>query len=300
MKRKVILITGPGKSGTHLLYRLLDSQAELAVYPHEFHFLRAVKQNRKLPEIKEFLFKNVLAKRYVSGYHIIPEGENNSLHYAWTDYKFKGKFNRKLFIEKMNSIDAEDIEDLFFEFSRIYFQYWGIDIKDKAIVIKIATEVHESYQILQEHFENYKILIMRRNPKQILASRKKVNEIHRGARAAFKNGVSIRRDVSLNNPRTLHVEYERLIAQDITYFQDICNFLDITAPEKFPMPTIMGEPWSGDSTMRSGIENTSYEYKSILTPMEKIFVTIGYTKIVSSIIFKLWMLKERFLGQARS
>lgn len=297
MKKEIILVTGPGKSGTHFASRLLDSQPSLAVYPHDFHFLGAVKQNKYLPEIKEFLFKNVLAD--ASGYQIMPQGENDYIRYDWTDYEFKGKFNKKLFIEKLNSIDAKDVEDLFFKFSEIYFNCWGMDTKGKIPVLKMVNDVRENYQVLQEHFKDCKVLIVRRNPKQILASRKRSNKLYyRGITEALVNGAGFRKEVSLNSPRAMLVEYGRLSKQDVTHFQDICNFLDIPAPEKFPVPTIMGQPWSGDTNKRIGVEDTSQEYKSILTPGEKIFVTIGYTKPVSSIISQI-MKSRRKIG-ARS
>ncbi|GAI10854.1 unnamed protein product, partial [marine sediment metagenome] len=95
MKREIILVTGPGKSGTHFVSRLLDSQPSLVVYPHDFHFLGAVKQSKNLSEVKDFLFKNVLADE--AGYRIIPQGENEVIRFDWINYEFKGKFNKKLF-----------------------------------------------------------------------------------------------------------------------------------------------------------------------------------------------------------
>ena len=74
-ERGIILITGPGKSGTHFLSRLLDSCTDLSVYPHEFHFLRSVKQIPEPQELKNLVLNKVLADHYIPGYYLIPNNK---------------------------------------------------------------------------------------------------------------------------------------------------------------------------------------------------------------------------------
>ena len=87
-EREVVLITGPGKSGTHFLSRLLDSCTDLSVYPHEFHFLRSVKKYPEPAKLKELVLSNVFADHYIPGYYLIPNNEeSNSLKFVTWNMK---------------------------------------------------------------------------------------------------------------------------------------------------------------------------------------------------------------------
>lgn len=277
MGRKLILVSGPGLSGTHLIARLFDEHPQLAVYPNQFHFLDAILESKTIEHLRALCLERVSRNEYVAGYHIVPFNDGyNSLQTGLQTYTFKIPFDRENFVQRVKAIEAVSPSDFFFKFSDLYFLSWGIDSTRSHVVIQRPNKEAESVRIGKEYFEDFRCLVMVRAPEQVLASRKRANKKNKGLVNALYCGIGFKKAVSFRDNCVFHVSYRAIINQDIDHFDDICDFLEISKTDVFPQPTVFGDRWSGHSIQRTGIEDTSKEYKEILTRGQTLMVRLGY------------------------
>lgn len=281
MKRQVILISGLGKSGTHLMSRLFDKHPDVAVYPQEFHFLRAALEARgEVTELKALLLKKLSNVEGVSGFTIVPLESDNGvsyLEYGANRYSFDKYFDRDAFFSEVSSIEAQSVADLFFEFSDIYFKYWGIDSTKKSIIIKMPNRVEESYFVGKKYFDSFRVLFMKRNPVSVYASRKRVNSTVRGPFVALKFGASYFIENEFSRRNLLQINFSEVTQRSLYCLNKVCDFLCIERFRCFPEElTLMGLKWSGDSSKRNGVESTAIkEGRTSVKPQEKFGIFVG-------------------------
>jgi hypothetical protein len=240
-------IVGHPRSGTSLLRALLDGHPDVLVLPFETHLFDWVKSgdpvtsllnrtrlwptlHRHRPSISRDEVEGVLTRAF--GQTREPRARLLALVEGW----------RKLTGAR----------------------------SDTRWVEKTPRHLYEATTLLEWFPENARILVMRRDPRDVIASALK----QKPTRAIFQmalTGCLAHHVVSEHetDPRLSVITYERLVRHTVSTMQTVCRFLQVRYDPVVTTPTVLGAEYSGnsrfDGTLKGVSEAAVGRYREVLS-----------------------------------
>jgi hypothetical protein len=129
---------------------------------------------------------------------------------------------------------------------------------DTRWVEKTPRHLYEATTLLEWFQENARILVMRRDPRDIIASALK----QKPSRAIFEMALTGRLAHQIvseheGDPRFSVITYERLVRDTVGTMQTVCRFLHVPYDPVFVTPTVLGAEYSGNSRFDATLKGVS-------------------------------------------
>ena len=228
-------IVGHPRSGTSLLRALLDSHPHLLIVPFETHLFDWARSGDPVTALLDRT-------------------------YLWTTIH-----------RHRPSISREEVENVL---SRAFGQTRGPRARLLALVEgwreltgapqntrwveKTPRHLYESTTLLRWFTTGARILVMRRDPRDVIASALK----QKPSRTIFQMALTGRLAHQVvteheQDPRFLVISYERLIQDPGRVMQTVCQFLDVPYDPVVVTPTVLGVEYSGNSRFDSALQGVS-------------------------------------------
>lgn len=255
-KENAIFICGHRKSGTTLLLSLFDNHPEVSVYPADsgffFKYFPMSEINEYSAAEKIDLIMNTVIKNLEEELEKIPEQTKKEINF--NIMKFKNEF-RKL-AEKSNATPKDMLISLAVSFKTNFInstmrKYW--------IEKTSSTEIYAN-EVFQ-WFPKAKFVHIIRDPRDNWASLKSgwdqryknfSDSKERLIQSLIERGKLGMEFAKYNEKIFGKEKYKVLKFEDLTNepektTKDLCNFLQIKFDETILKPTILGQPWKGNS-----------------------------------------------------
>lgn len=247
--KKIIFITGHRKSGTTLMLSLFDNHPDVITFPLDLSFLYAFfpyYQNKKISSQTNRL-KKIFNKKFNS--NIFNE------NFGWDNSK-KKKFIDNFLIEfrKIKKINRLNLTILF-------INYWlkFSRSKKKIIVIKETSQLQFYYSLLK-NIPNCYVINMIRDPRDNFAALKSgldkyyenIGEDYLTLLNSFIFKIRLEASVfefhkKNRTKKIVFVKYESLVNNIKRTQKRVSKFLDIEYSSSLLVPSINGNPLSGNS-----------------------------------------------------
>ncbi|MGH7942349.1 MAG: sulfotransferase family protein [Limisphaerales bacterium] len=248
--KRGLFIGGCQKSGTTLLMSLLDSHPRLVVFPEETTYLQRQYRFRRMKGYRaklEFLLEGTAVKLL------------STPLYGGFDHPRFASLAREL-------VNRPWMNDslLFSETVRAYGIIMGADWRNCARWVE-KTPRSETYpNELDQLFPEARLIQMVRDPRAVIASRKKWNikqkghytEAHQLAREWNRCARQIPR-LRSNPGRFLVVHYEDLVRDPMQTLREVCRFGGFEFNESMLQPTRAGDGWQGNSAFYKAFNGIS-------------------------------------------
>ena len=269
---KPIIILGCSKSGTTLLRNLFDGHPDLFVIPTESHFFENIHywinypyrstrpQNLSFEEMKVSLYKWI---NYV-----------NSVYQQTTDAFTKGRWN----VEKVKQVldsrpvhTLRELSDLYI--NAIHSGLHGSMLQSGKSFVEKSVENAELACEWKTLYPQARFIHIIRNPyANIVALRNYANKskfpfLKNAIYAMHNSYYHLYKNIFLFNDYKV-IRYEDLLTSPELVLNDLCNYLDIEFNKSLLSPTLLGEPWQGNSS--SGKKFTNISTKNINTWQDQI------------------------------
>lgn len=298
--RKYLFLLGAHKSGTSLLRSLLDSHPALTVLPIETHFLELMGLNISY-KLRERQFSDFDPVEFQRAAVRLVEEYNNSISFT-SDSNLRGRFDIQKF--KCEMADAKELKaciDRYFH--AIIKALGGEDIEDNKIVVEKSVEHSLFAPLLKLLFPNAKFVHIVRNPYANLVSLRKFKS-GKNFPSLYELLVSLEDsyNASFNNNALLDdylvIRYENLITQTSATIDKLCNHLGIDKHTSLNEPSLLGEPWQGNSTRAvkyRGVSNSGLEaWKEEITPLECYYVNNMFGDVVRNYQYDTYAVDQSF------
>jgi hypothetical protein len=272
-----IFILGCTKSGTSLLRNLLDNHPNLFCIPFETHYFQSsgywvnyhTRRNRpkkiSLKEKRENFLKMV---EYMNDYENLLA--DNFTKGKWDLDRFK-----KIFFSK-NSLDTKEFLNIYFE--ALYQSLYHKPLSKKKRVVEKSVDNAEFALEWRQIYPNSQFIHIIRNPYSNIVSFRKFKTIDKNFPLVKSIVYSMYNSFYFlyKNQRLLDnykvILYEDLIKDPIIIMKDISQFLNIEFTKHLTHPSILGEPWEGNSTNNlkfKGVSNINLDkWKKQITNFE--------------------------------
>lgn len=268
MNIPAIVITGPRRSGTHLLYRLLDGHPELSVCLTEAYLLEYVKQLS--PRALDGFIKMFFELDTHTLFDLIEERELLPLyrtHVAWDEAlafreSFAVPFDEQRMAERINVARRETTHDLQGIWDTWFAALQSVLRSDGDLlptVIK-SPDYGLSARSAIEELQNSKALFVVRHPLFSISSMRKLRQ----RQPRHWNLTTSRMLTELSRIDDLHrainhltteradrvkvVRFEDLVTDTGPTLRSVADFLGIEFNDILLEPTLNGETWHGDSS----------------------------------------------------
>jgi protein-tyrosine sulfotransferase len=264
MMKSPIFVSGLSKSGTSMVKTLFDGHPDLFVVPPN--------------ELLFFFYSDLLSLNRIQAPQ--PAGDPNQLlrNLARSEYNvrmnqadskdYREQFNVSAFIEDIDTLEvssyAEAMEALFGAYARNCSTFDG-DLADTRFLSKTIWET-EYFPELLNWFGDMKFLYVLRNPyahfHAALKSMRAGEKGREGMALTWRNRFPfIGRQLALMRtsyclmrkyqrlfPKNFHVlVFDRLLEDPEAELKRVCEFLDMDFHPVLRQPTILGQPWGGNS-----------------------------------------------------
>lgn len=254
MKNAVFLL-GSHKSGTSLLRSLLDGSDELFVIPIEAHFFqfsgwwvdyalrRSPPANLSFDEVVDSFTQHIRQSN---------EGASQT-----SDSKLTGRWNVDRFTEHLKSGHTPFKNGDFRGFLDCYVEALHISLYDSPPPVRRfaekSVENAEYAPVLNTLYPEAKFVHLIRNPyATLVALRRHLARRHYpflgNAIAALNNSYYHLYRNPLILPDYLVVRYEDLVTEPTDVMKKVAAFIDIDFSDSLLEPTLMGQPWAGNSS----------------------------------------------------
>ena len=300
-----VFIVGSHKSGTTLLQRLLDGHPELFALPIEGHFfewsgfevqypLRPTRRaGADLAERARLLMEQFAEhQRRIKDDEVPKSGATRG---------FRG-YDISTVRSFMERIEVESIQDLCVAYLQaLYFGVEGEPPPGHVRLVEKSVENAEFVPFLKLMFPEARFLHVIRNPYTTHASIR----AHRAGSSPLSFpfiGPSVRalehtyrtllQNMDLTGSDYKVVRYETLVADSRGAMGEVADFLDVSWSDDLLKPTMLGEPWAGNSTTGEDFEGisasradldrdeiTDLEVAALERIPDAIFRTFGYERL---------------------
>jgi len=256
-----VFILGCQKSGSSLLRSLLDGHPELFVIPSESHFfqlaghwvdfrLRHRMPARKSPQQIRDACLDYLAH----------ENKNDDPHGAVV---VGNRYSLENFSQHWNQRQPTDGPSMLATYLTGYHQaLHGSDVPPEMRVVEKSVEHAEFAPLLQRWHPNARFIHIVRNPYATLVASRNTNwskhypyigiyleSMQNSYYHMFRN-----RELLTNY---MEIRYEDLVADVSGAMSCIAKFLEITEDPILQRPTLLGEPWGGNSSSNQKFSTVS-------------------------------------------
>jgi len=292
---KPIFIAGCTKSGTTLMRNLFDGHSSLFSIPFESHFFEnsgywiSYFFRRRRPEklefdgIKQNLFQWIIKMNKTSD--------------NITDNFIAGKINENLFKEYIFSHNVKNLKELSDLYTKsIFYSLFKQEYSDSLRFVEKSVENSEMALDWLRLYPEAKFVHILRNPySNIVAIRKYMSQnkfpfLKKAIFAMYNSYYHLYKNLRLiNHNQYKVVRYEDVISQPEETMRDVSHFLDIDYSEILTIPTILGEPWGGNSTSGvkfNGVSKMNLEkWKTEITNYEIFLVNEFFGHVLSDFGF---------------
>lgn len=250
--RNPIFILGSHKSGSSLLRSLLDGHPELFVIPTEIHYFQYTGHwvdYRLRYALPKQMDRQALIKSLVN----LIEKKNNHID-PYADSVVRGTFDVALFEEFLTNNSWKSDRELFELYVKaIHLSLTGKPLSNNLSFVEKSVENAEFAVFLKQMFPKCRFIHILRNPYASLVAIRK---------SKSKKSYPLIRDflLSLQNSyyylyknqklleNYLIIKYEDLLLSTEQIMDKIANFLEIEFTDSLLTPTVMSEPWGGNSS----------------------------------------------------
>ena len=232
---KQVLIYGPRKAGTTLFQRLLDGDENFFVHPDETKIKLFLKDVKKPGRDFASLNENKVRGRYF-----------RSANKKWAEVDEK-VYKNHILKDFKSIVSLQDYIELDIEASMNAMGIAPSEMNGWAIK-EISGQTRQIINAFLNAFPDGKVLAIHRDPRDIsnavLREKKKLNSkmtVKRAFNIASQPYGELRElNTFKENPRLLHVYYEKLVADTEAVMKDVCGFLEVSYSDIFSKPTIKG------------------------------------------------------------
>lgn len=273
---KPIFILGSHKSGSSLLRSLLDGHKELYVIPTETHFFQ-YSGHWVDYRLRYNLPKKMNRQDLVDSFVSFVRKKNNHAD-IFADSILTNKFDIDKFKSSFDESNLDSPRKCFEAYIRaIRLSMEGECIPENTRIVEKSVENAEFAIFLRQMFPDSRFIHIVRNPYATLVSVRKTRKKHnfpylRDYLFSLKNSYYyLLKNVSyLDNYYTL--KYEDLLASPEESMKKVSIFLGIDFSKILTEPTLMGEPWKGNSSREKTYIKISkdplYGWESTITDLE--------------------------------
>ena len=228
-------IVGHPRSGTNLLRALLDHHPHLLVIPFETHLFDWARSGDPVTAVLDRTYLWTTIHRH-----------RPSMSREEVEEVLERAFNRKRGPRARLLALVEGWQELTRSPQKVRW------------VEKTPRHLYECDLLLRWFPAEARILVMRRDPRDVIASALK----QKPSRTIFQMALTARLAHQVvteheQDPRFLMVSYERLVDDPIRVMQGVCRFLDIPYDPVVATPTVVGAEYFGNSRFDSALHGVS-------------------------------------------
>ena len=299
MKNAPIFILGSHKSGTSLLRSLLDDHPELCVIPFETHFMASLGRwikysyRKQSPTVKAEYTQSLL--RTLENYS---KSSDRQADVVLSDIMDIDK--AKDFLNQSEDINSpEQALSLFNELLPKIIPAMG-DPKGKRMVEK-SVEHAEMAMELYRYFPGAQFIHIVKNPYSNFVALRKFKSKNQGyplinkVFGSLETGYFFLDKNEKSIPKYKVLRYEDLARDPSSVLKSVADFLNIKFDKKMLQPTLLGSPWSGNSSYGefAGISAKFLDnWKDEIHPFEANLVTQNLSHVLEKYGYeKLKMVK---------
>ena len=228
-------IVGHPRSGTSLLRALLDGHPDLLVLPFETHLFDWAKSDEPVTALLD------RTRLWPTLHRCRPSVSRDEVEAVLTRVfgQSRGPRARLLgLVEGWRKLTGARQETRWVE--------------------KTPRHLYEFRTLLRWFPSEVRILVMRRDPRDIIASALKQTP----SRTIFQMALTGRLAHQVvtereRDPRVLVITYERLVRDPASIMYTVCQFLDIPYDPVLATPTVLGAEYSGNSRFEAALEGVS-------------------------------------------
>lgn len=261
--KQPIFILGAHKSGSSLLRSLLDGHKDLFVIPFETHLLQHagvwVDYHLRQREPANLSLEQIAASYF----------DNIALYNQQTDpisdAILKGKFDLSGVKERLKGPYNSLVEVISKYFDAAHQGLLNSPLPPTKRVVEKSVENAELATYLQKLFPDAFFIYILRNPYSNVYSLRKVQKKRTNRKypslypilSALKNSYyHLYRNKEVLE-KLFVVKYEDLLTSPIEVMQKVAAFLDINFETTLLRPSLVGEPWKGNSTTKKEFSQIS-------------------------------------------
>ncbi|MCF8335414.1 MAG: sulfotransferase [Bacteroidales bacterium] len=264
-----IFISGLRKSGTSMVKNLLDSHPGLFVFPpNELHFFR-YSYHPSMVKDKTATIENPgeLLEALSNSFFITRMSDKTSAFYL-------PDFKRKAFDDYLRSANVQTFREVYLRlYEAMFYAFYGEKMPESLRCVSKTVLETEFFPELHNMFPDLKFIYVLRHPYAHFVSAVKSMRTHTGKRKdrVTAEGMKLHwfRDPypflgpELNRMRHSYyfmekfaglypdqfyiLVYDNLLLNPEQEMKNLCRFLDINFDPVLLKPTILGEPWGGNS-----------------------------------------------------
>ncbi len=228
-------IVGHPRSGTSLLRALLDSHPQLLVVPFETHFFDWARSGDPVTALLDRT-------------------------YLWTTiHRHRPSMSREEVEEVLESAFRQTREPRarLLALVEAWRELTGAP-ENTRWVEKTPRHLYECDMLLRWFPEGARVLVMRRDPRDVIASALK----QKPSRTIFQMALTGRLAHQIvseheQDPRFFVITYEELVRDPTGVMQTVCRFLDVPYDPVVVTPTVLGAAYSGNSRFDADLNGVS-------------------------------------------
>jgi len=303
-----VFISGLSKSGTSMVKTLFDGHPELFVVPPNellfFYFSDSPSLNRiKAPEPTGDpgqLLRN------------IARGEYNVRMNQPDAPDYRKQFKVSEFVEEVDRLEPKSLPEAMEQLYRAYAHNCTSFTGDPAKVRFVSKTIWETeyFSELLNWFGDLKFLYVLRNPyahfHSALKSMRGGSKGYEGMKLTWRNRFPfvgrqlalmrtsyylMRKYRKLFSDRFYVLVFDRLVEDPDTELRKVCEFLEIQFDETLRYPTILGDPWGGNSWYAKDYQAIDKRplthWKGKISPLEIKYVNQHFEDIVREFDFEV-------------
>lgn len=249
---KIIFLTGHRKSGTTMLHKLFDGHPDLVVYPTDICLLYAYIPCLSKDKSKEFAIERIRLVIEKSLFEFTGKSTPNS------NVKIDPSQFASLVLDNIDWELAQSRSYIVSVIASCWVDYIG-ESEEKPFVFKETSQAIYSAEFIAD-FPEMKIIGLIRDPRDNYAALKsgvdgyysKMGENEKETLASLINRtrmdfLSIKLNCERFPNNCISIKFEDLTAEPEKYMQKISSFCDIEYMETLTIPTLLGEPYYGNS-----------------------------------------------------
>jgi hypothetical protein len=266
---KPLIVTGPRRSGTHLVYRLLDGHPDLFNSLYEVHYfeylssldaekihhVRNIFNRLDLDELIDQVAERDLFPCYLK--ENIEKYRDDLVGVARSDVLTIGFNDLRESLEE-NRYRFENLRQIFDWWYKSIFNAIGIELKQIRYIVVPSPDYGLSAESASQYFDEFKVLLVLRRPEAIVNSLRKLRskQPYRRDFSLFRVLPELKRyqeycerlEILLKRDDCKLVIYEDLVSRHDEVMKEIAEFLGIEFEEILLRPSFLGKNWKGDSS----------------------------------------------------
>ena len=271
-----VFLLGAHKSGSSLLRSLLDGHPDLCVLPAEIHYFQLAgywidyRLRRALPQRMD---RDAMIRSLTD---FVDRQNRNDDRYA--DSVLKGRLDPEAFRAHLEGVDLDTPAAAFTGFACALAASLGTPLAAGTRIVEKSVENAENAVALRSMFPDCRFVHIVRNPYAGLVAVRRAQTRHGRFPALADTALSFKNSYYflfrnlgvLDNYEV--VRYEDLLCESEETMRGVAHFLDLPFSESLLEPTLLGEPWGGNSTSDQTFDGISRDpltrWKEHITDLE--------------------------------